>query len=316
MSSFGLHSSLAPPTCRTGQGPARARPQSTRASCFARRSTSSPSAASTPRSAPGRGGGRGRPAGYADLLLRLDRRAPRAGAAALRRRTSRPHRGGGRGPRAACAGSADEIIRAFAAELAADATRRLAQFELYVESSRRPALRAVVERCLDAYRGLAEELLRRGRLPRRRRRRPAVVALLDGLGVQDVAVGDPQREERIAEGLRRIAVAFLMDDAERAPWEARLAAPVPRPGPRLVIERLPRHGSRCSSGRRGPRPRAARRARPRRARPPGRRPDLRADGPGPGRAAHVRLRLPRRRAVARARPARSTTRSRSACWRG
>lgn len=126
-------------------------------------------------------------------------------------------------------GSADEIIRAVAAELSRDRSTAVAQFELYVESSRRPALRAVVDRCLGAYRALAEGLLAAAGCRDVDVAAPLVVALLDGLGIHDVAIDDPRREERIVEGLRRIVVAFLMDDVERAAWDARLAAPAPGP---------------------------------------------------------------------------------------
>ena len=128
-------------------------------------------------------------------------------------------------------GSVDEIIRAVAAELSRDRTVAVAQFELYVESSRRPSLRTITERCLDAYRALAEDFLRAAGCRDVDVAAPLVVALLDGLGVQDVAVGDPLREEHVAEALRRIVVPFLMDDGERAAWQARLAAPAPAPDP-------------------------------------------------------------------------------------
>ena len=136
------------------------------------------------------------------------------------------------------AGSADEIIQAVATELSRDRVASIAQFELYVESSRRPALRAVVERSLEAYRALAEGLLVAAGCRDVDVAAPLMVALLDGLGVQDVAVGDPRREERIAEGLRRIAVAFLMDDAERARWEARAGRAGAPAASHLVTERL------------------------------------------------------------------------------
>ena len=109
-------------------------------------------------------------------------------------------------------GTASDVIRAVAA-LLADACS-VAQFDLYVEASRRPALREVVIESLDAYRSLAEGLLRRLGARDPERAAPVVVALLDGLGVQHVAVGDPDREQRIVTSLEALLSAFL-EPAER-----------------------------------------------------------------------------------------------------
>ena len=104
-------------------------------------------------------------------------------------------------------GDTDEIIRAVAGELAS--TPPSPQFDLYVEAARRPALRAEVQRSLDAYRGLAEGLLRHVGARDPEAAAPLVVALLDGFAVQHVAIGDDQREERIVEGLSAVLAPFL-----------------------------------------------------------------------------------------------------------
>ena len=104
-------------------------------------------------------------------------------------------------------GSASDVIRAVAHGLR-DACSA-AQFDLYVEASRRPPLREVVAESLEAYRSLAEGLLRRLGARDPERAAPLVVALLDGLGVQHVAVGDPEREERIVAGLEALLASFL-----------------------------------------------------------------------------------------------------------
>ena len=108
-------------------------------------------------------------------------------------------------------GTTGELVSAVADEIAVACTP--AQFELYVEARRRPALAAVVSRSLAAYRALAEGLLRQVGCPEPERAAPLVVALLDGLGVQHVAVGDERRRERIEDGL----VALLAGFGARAP---------------------------------------------------------------------------------------------------
>jgi TetR/AcrR family transcriptional regulator, regulator of biofilm formation and stress response len=115
----------------------------------------------------------------------------------------------------AFAGSADEILLALAAELAGGDSS-VAQFELYLEVSRRPALQPVVTRALSAYRSLAEGLLRHVGHPDPSGLAPVVVSLVDGMGVHQIAQPVPDREAQIVEGLRALL----------GPWlgEARAAA--------------------------------------------------------------------------------------------
>jgi DNA-binding transcriptional regulator YbjK len=105
------------------------------------------------------------------------------------------------------AGTPEAVITAVTAELAG--TCSPAQFELYVEASRRPALRATVARSLAAYRGLAERMLERIGCTDPARVAPMVVAYLDGVAVQHIAVAEPGREERMAEGLTALLAPFL-----------------------------------------------------------------------------------------------------------
>ncbi len=121
----------------------------------------------------------------------------------------------------AMAGGADEVIRAVAAEVVAfkrrDGAAAVAQFDLYVEASRRPALRAAVAAALAAYRALALRMLLAVGCAEAEARvaAPLVVALMDGLGIHDVAVPEPDRHERLVEGLRRLVSAFGVDVAAR-----------------------------------------------------------------------------------------------------
>jgi TetR/AcrR family transcriptional regulator, regulator of biofilm formation and stress response len=81
-----------------------------------------------------------------------------------------------------------ERARLFRAELRTS----VAQFELYVEASRRPRLRRVAQRCLELYTGVAEAALRGAGSPDPAAHARAFVALFDGYGVQRLAGGDDQ----------------------------------------------------------------------------------------------------------------------------
>ncbi len=81
-----------------------------------------------------------------------------------------------------------EIARLFRAELRPS----VAQFELYLEASRRPALREVATRSIDAYAGVAESALRAAGAPQPATYARAVVALFDGYGLHGAAGGGDQ----------------------------------------------------------------------------------------------------------------------------
>ena len=104
-------------------------------------------------------------------------------------------------------GTPAEIIAAVAGELAH--AQSTPQFDLYVEASRRPSLRPVVARSLAAYRTLAEEVLRRVGARDPELAAPLVVALLDGLSVQDAAIGEPRDPARIGAAMQALLGSFL-----------------------------------------------------------------------------------------------------------
>jgi DNA-binding transcriptional regulator YbjK len=81
-----------------------------------------------------------------------------------------------------------EIARLFRAELQPS----VAQFELYLEASRRPALREVATRSIDAYAGVAEAALRAAGAPEPAAYARAFVALFDGYGLHGAAGGSDQ----------------------------------------------------------------------------------------------------------------------------
>jgi TetR/AcrR family transcriptional regulator, regulator of biofilm formation and stress response len=84
-----------------------------------------------------------------------------------------------------------EIAERFAAVLeAGDGDDQVAQFELYIEAARNPALREVAQQCFAAYEEISRSALRAagveadGALP------ALFVALADGLGLRRMGAGD------------------------------------------------------------------------------------------------------------------------------
>jgi TetR/AcrR family transcriptional regulator, regulator of biofilm formation and stress response len=82
-----------------------------------------------------------------------------------------------------------ESARRFRAELEDSG---LAQFELYLEASRRPRLREVARRCLDVYASTAASALRAAGAERPEAYARAFVALFDGYGLDRIAGGGDQ----------------------------------------------------------------------------------------------------------------------------
>lgn len=80
--------------------------------------------------------------------------------------------------------------RAVAETHVGQATTVLAQFQLYLEAPRRPAMRAAAAECLAAYRDLATTALRATGRRRAEEAAGRFVALCDGLGLHQLA--DPQ----------------------------------------------------------------------------------------------------------------------------
>ncbi len=90
-----------------------------------------------------------------------------------------------------------------------DPDRRLiavAQFDLYVEAARRPALREVAGECIAAYQAFATAALEAVGVPEAEALAPIFVAVADGLGLQRVAQG----EETAATPSLREALVLLL----------------------------------------------------------------------------------------------------------
>jgi TetR/AcrR family transcriptional regulator, regulator of biofilm formation and stress response len=82
-----------------------------------------------------------------------------------------------------------EAARLFRAELEETS---VAQFELYLEVSRRPRLREVARRCLDLYAAAADAALRSAGAKQPEVYARGFVALFDGYGLHRIAGGDDQ----------------------------------------------------------------------------------------------------------------------------
>jgi TetR/AcrR family transcriptional regulator, regulator of biofilm formation and stress response len=120
-----------------------------------------------------------------------------------------------------------EVARVLVAELrAGQGTTDVAQFELYLEASRRPSLREAARASLGLYAEVAETALRAAGSPRPAEGARVFVALMDGLGLHRIASGTDQDVER---ALLTLFIPFAMDEAELRGWRDRLSPPGPPP---------------------------------------------------------------------------------------
>jgi DNA-binding transcriptional regulator YbjK len=83
----------------------------------------------------------------------------------------------------------EQVVARFAEFFEADPDGGLPQFELYLEASRDPELRAVAVECLQAYEEVAALGLRAAGIPEPEDAAAVVVAMVDGLGLQRIAAG-------------------------------------------------------------------------------------------------------------------------------
>jgi DNA-binding transcriptional regulator YbjK len=121
--------------------------------------------------------------------------------------------------------SAAEVARVLVHELRAGRAKNdVAQFELYLEASRRPSLRQAARASLDLYADVAEAALRAAGSPRPEEGARAFVALLDGLGLHRIASGLAEDLERT---LLTVFIPFAMDERELKSWRKRLSPPAP-----------------------------------------------------------------------------------------
>lgn len=124
------------------------------------------------------------------------------------------------------------ISELFAEELlrGGESGNNVAQFELYLEASRRPRLRNAAQACLQAYAEAAEAALAAAGAPRAAEGARTFVALVDGLALARTAATDHRHDaDTLARAMRELFIAFAMDDAEREEWERRMERPAPAP---------------------------------------------------------------------------------------
>ncbi|MEX2195144.1 MAG: TetR family transcriptional regulator [Thermoleophilaceae bacterium] len=148
------------------------------------------------------------------LKLFVDEEVERLGhlAASLRSATVSPH----------------TISELFAEELLRgnESGDNVAQFELYLEASRRPRLHEAAAACLRAYAEAAEAALAAAGAARASEGARTFVALVDGLALARTAAPDSHHDaDELARAMRDLFIGFAMDEDERAAWERRMGEP-------------------------------------------------------------------------------------------
>jgi len=125
--------------------------------------------------------------------------------------------------------SAEAVARRFA-EALADRSREavIAQYEVYLEAARVPALREPVAQALDAFERLAEASLAALGAHHPEQAAAAFVAMIDGFALHRLARPDSDRDGAAAlfEALRALFLSYTMDDDERERRLAKLREPL------------------------------------------------------------------------------------------
>jgi DNA-binding transcriptional regulator YbjK len=122
-------------------------------------------------------------------------------------------------------GSTEDIVRVLA-EMLITRSRdiAIAQFEVYMQAGRNPALREHVAKTLATFERLAGTIL--GFLGAREPEKaaPVFVALIDGYLLHRVARPDQVQEDALGlfDAMRSLFIAYLMDEAEYEEWRKRL----------------------------------------------------------------------------------------------
>lgn len=113
--------------------------------------------------------------------------------------------------------SVEELAGRIAATVTrGDGTLAVAQFELYLEASRRPALRAAARECLTAYEDFARSALEALGSPHAGELAPLFVAMTDGLGLHRAARSDGTGAEHLAAALVALHARTSVPEAAAA----------------------------------------------------------------------------------------------------
>jgi DNA-binding transcriptional regulator YbjK len=126
-------------------------------------------------------------------------------------------------------GTADQVAERFvAALLARDRDATIAQFEVYLEAARNPALRQCVAGALDAFESLARAALAALGARRPAEAAAAFVAVINGFALNGLARPRPAEADGAAllATMRSLFISQIMDDDEAARWLARLREPI------------------------------------------------------------------------------------------
>lgn len=114
-----------------------------------------------------------------------------------------------------------EVARRFAEDLTQrDAKALVAQFEVYLEAARDPALRSTVADALEAFEQLAAGVLRSLGAGDPEGGAAALVALADGVALHRVARpgGRHQDADTLLRAMQGIFMSYTMSDAEITDW--------------------------------------------------------------------------------------------------
>jgi DNA-binding transcriptional regulator YbjK len=109
----------------------------------------------------------------------------------------------------------------------------VAQYEVYLEAARTPALRPAVAAALDAFEDLARASLAVLGAKRPDPAAKAFIALLDGFQLHRMARPRPAAEDaaELFESMRALFIAFAMDEAELQRWHDHFRADLVVPEP-------------------------------------------------------------------------------------
>lgn len=107
--------------------------------------------------------------------------------------------------------SPDAVAAMFSQAVAPDVTLALAQMEAYLHAARTPALRAAVADTIEAFRGVAVAAARAAGSPAPEQIAGALVALIDGMTLHQLAVPNPDWRAEVERGIRMLFLGHLVD---------------------------------------------------------------------------------------------------------
>lgn len=107
-----------------------------------------------------------------------------------------------------------------------DARATIAQFEVYLEAARNPALEAPVAEAINASEALARTLLTYLGAPRPDEAAAGFVALVNGFALTRLGRPTENDAHNLLEAMRALFLVQLVPEAELAKWRERLTRPI------------------------------------------------------------------------------------------